>query len=61
MGDTLMEAGMLPGRKRPCLWLVENGNTIKPLAYFVDRAALERFLSMNVRYTITKDGRDGAA
>lgn len=40
--------GLLPGRKRPVLW-EERDNTIVPLAYFVDREAMERYLAYNPR------------
>jgi hypothetical protein len=43
----------LPGRKRKALCL-EDGCVVRPLAYFVDDAAVEVFLGAHTRYDETR-------
>lgn len=45
-----LESGLLPGRKRHALWLLEDGRVIKPLAYFVSEEAYMQFMALNPMY-----------
>lgn len=43
-----ISCGVLPGCKRPVLWEERDG-VIVPLAYFVDREAMDRYLAFSPR------------
>lgn len=46
----IIEAGRLPGRKRPCIWLLSD-NRIIPLAYFVSDDAFQVWMASNPTYS----------
>ena len=47
---TVYEAGMLPGRKSPALWKLEDGHTIVPIAYFTSREAFDEWMDHGPSY-----------
>lgn len=57
---TKFEAGMLPGRKSPCLWKLEDC-TITPIAYFVSREAFDEWMAHDPCYTENPVGREAQA
>lgn len=61
MSEPYMElvCGSYPGYKRKVLSIRE-GSMVRPLAFFKDDAAMEEFLSLDVRYTPqAKEESDG--
>lgn len=51
-GNVSMDCGMLPGRKRPCLW-IQRGGAIHVIGYFVSPEAMREFLALKPTYTRT--------
>ena len=44
MADPQIGVGVLPGHKRPALWVAREGE-VRVLAWFRDRAAMEEFVT----------------
>lgn len=49
--------GILPGRRKPALWEVKDGE-VRVLAYFVDRYAMDAFLAHHPRVNQVEVGGD---
>lgn len=52
-----LEAGKLPRRKNPCIWVLEGG-CLRVLAHFKSQAAYEEFKAFNPMYTPVRSDDD---